>query len=357
VGLSRLSKNTLIVAWSFVAVVAIAAFAFVWIYTESVNQRRLENETQLNNAEVAKLVAKSKRELSKDNLDQAEKIATSAMEVEGATQFENAEALLTLIDEHRANKEQERVESERIKAEEEARQKREQEKFEEQKREQERREAEDRKAREREQELKQRKEKRIAAAEDFLNNMLGKWTFQTNLLASEYDRRETKFYPATSKEIIEGTRTGVRVSRFRIRLSDKPTNIKFVLADRSEVSCDKDGGVFGSELTPALMTKVKNKGTLYIDVFEGGFELEYSPEEDMFRHIGLPGSGRPPVIWNGGNISKSGDVILWDHRGEKQGRAVIQQMVISFENLFEYVIARQNHNTDNTDWKTNCHKK
>jgi len=107
VGLSRLSKNTLIVAWSFVAVVAIAAFAFVWIYTESVNQRRLENETQLNNAEVAKLVAKSKRELSKDNLDQAEKIATSAMEVEGATQFENAEALLTEIGVRWAKKEQE----------------------------------------------------------------------------------------------------------------------------------------------------------------------------------------------------------------------------------------------------------
>ena len=108
-GLSSLSKNTLIVAWSFVAVVAIAALAFVWIYTESVNQRRLENETQRKNAEVAKLVAKSKRELSKDNLDQAEKIATSAMEVEGATQFENAEALLTEIDEQRAKKEQERV--------------------------------------------------------------------------------------------------------------------------------------------------------------------------------------------------------------------------------------------------------
>jgi hypothetical protein len=163
VGLSSLSKNTLIVAWSFVAVVAIAALAFVWIYTESVNQRRLENETQLKNAEVAKLVAKSKRELSKDNLDQAEKIATSAMEVEGATQLENAVALLTEIDKQRAKKEQERVVLERLKADEEERKKREQEKLEEQKRERERREAEDRKAREREAKDRQEKERlRIA---------------------------------------------------------------------------------------------------------------------------------------------------------------------------------------------------
>ena len=208
-GPSRLSKNTLIIAWSFVAVVAITALAFVWIYTESVNQRRLENETQRKNAEVAKLVAKSKRELSKDNLDQAEEIVTSAMEVEGATQFENAEALLTEIDKQRAKKEQERIARERQGAEEEARRKREQQRLEEKQRERERREAEDRNAREREAKDRQEKERlriarereerdrkekerlRIAREREntrrkILERFIGKWEFLDALIVDPY---------------------------------------------------------------------------------------------------------------------------------------------------------------------------